>query len=249
MWFDLFKDLWLERRRPIFFWCAAGLGWNIFAALAYPAVQGEEWLDRLLTWFALQSGTQKGYWLLVLMVLGSPIIGGGYAFLEGNHLFKGRGVRQMLAFLLAYPLPRWEVYLSRVVYLFSASFLLVLCIFTSGTALTYFSANPMPGGMWRMWTASILLVFLLGLAGVLVGNLGASRWMDRLAGLLVLGWLYLPYVQNSTAGLVRLSPLFYVLGETPTNQTFVMENGLILFLLCAIVGVLGGFAFERLELN
>jgi len=145
---DLFKDLWLERRRSFAFWCVIVVGWCGVAALFYPLLAGDAWVDSLADWFNPLLESQQAYWLLVLAVFGLPVIGGVFAFWEGGKLFKGQAVRHSIAFLLAYPLPRWQVYLTRLVYLLSSCFLLTVVGLLSGSGAILLTGSQLPAGYW-----------------------------------------------------------------------------------------------------
>lgn len=246
---DLFKDLWLERRRGFAFWCAIVAGWCAAAALFYPLLVGEAWVERLADWFNPLLQSYQAYWLLVLAVFGLPVIGAVFAFWEGGTLFKGQAVRHSIAFFLAYPLPRWQVYLTRLVYLLSACFLLTVVGILSGSAAILLAGSQLPSGFWALVPGLFLLIVLFGEAGILLGFLSQSFWLDRLAGIILLILMYLPYGLKSANPAVRFSPLFYVLGEFPLSGTIEVGNLLGLGLLGVVGGLLGGFAFERLELE
>lgn len=246
---DLFKDLWLERRRRVAFWCGIVVGWFGAAALFYPLLVDEAFVDRLADRFNPFLESQQAYWLLVLAVFGLPVIGGMFAFWEGGKLFKGQAVRHSIAFLLAYPLPRWQVYLSRVGYLLSACFLLTVVGFLSWSGAILLSGSQLPASYWGFLPGLFLLIVLFGEVGILLGVLSQSFWLDRLVGIILLILLYLPYGLDSSDSTVRYSPLFYMLGELPLPGTIEVGNLLGLGLLCVAGGLLGGFAFERLELE
>ncbi len=246
---DLFTDLWIERRRRFAFWCMTVMGWNVISGALYPALVDEIWVEQILARFNPLVNLEQGYWLLILAGVGFPILGGGYAFWEGVTLFKGRAVRNSIAFLLAYPLPRWQVFLSRLVYLVSGCFLLTIVTFLSGAGMILLSGNPFPADFLGLLPASFLLILFLGGVGVLLGALSKSFWLDRLAGLLLLFLLYLPYGMNSGTEVIRYSPLYYVVEEWPLTGSTQAENLLVLGGLCVAVWLAGGFAFERLELE
>lgn len=246
---DLFKDLWLERRRRFAYWCGIVVIWCGAAALFYPLLVDEAWVDRLAGWFNPLLESQPAYWLLVLIVFGLPIISGVFALWEGGMLFKGQTVRHSIAFLLAYPLPRWQVFLSRWVYLLSACFLLTVVGFLSGSGAILLTGSQLPDGFWEFLPGLFLLIVLFGEVGILTGVLSQSFWLDRLAGIFLMILMYLPYGFNVSDSAVRYSPLFYVLGESPLSGTIEVGNLLGFGLLCVVGGLLGGFAFEQLELE
>lgn len=246
---DLFKDLWMERRRGFAFWCLSVAGWSVIAVLCYPVLGDDIWVEQLAGWFNPLLDGEQGYWLVVFPALGLPVLGGMYAFWEGGRLFKGRAVRNAIAFLLAYPLPRWQVYLSRLAFLFSGCFLLTLAGFLSGTVMLLLTGHTLPTGLWGLMPGTLLFVFFLGEIGILLGILSKSFWLDRIAGLILLILLYLPFGLKSGSNALPLSPLFFALGESPLVGAVDMVNLLVLVVLGIVVGVAGGYAFERLELE
>ena len=246
---DLFKDVWLERRHRFAFWCGIVVIWCGAAALFYPLLVDEAWVDRLAGWFNPLLESQQAYWLLVLVVFGLPIISGVFALWEGGTLFKGQAVRHSIAFLLAYPLPRWQVFLSRLAYLLSACFLLTVVGFLSGSGAILLTGSQLHVGFWEFLPGLFLLIVLFGEVGILTGVLSQLFWLDRLAGIILLILMYLPYGLKSATPAVRFSPLFYMLGEFPLSGTIEVGNLLGLGLLGVVGGLLGGFAFERLELE
>ncbi|MEW6503587.1 MAG: hypothetical protein AB1457_06460 [Chloroflexota bacterium] len=217
--------------------------------LLFPALADESWFAALVDWFNPALDMETGYWFVMLPALGLPVLGGAFAYLEGGFLFKGQMVRHSIAFLLAYPLPRWQVYLSRVVYLLSGCFLLSAAGFLSVAGMNWLTGNSPPAGLMAFFPATALLVFLFGELGVLLGILTKSVWLDRLVGLILMFLVYLPYGLSSARGAVRYSPLFYVLGESPLTAGFDWVNLLVLGLLGVVIGLIGGFAFEHLDLE
>lgn len=246
---DLFKDLWLERRHRFAFGCLLVAGWFGAAALLYPLLADAAWVNRLAGWFNPLLESRQAYWLLVMLVFGLPVIGGVFALWEGGTLFKGPAVRHSIAFLLAYPLPRWQVYLSRLAYLLSACFLLTVVGFLSGSGAILLTGSQPPVGYWKFLPGLFFLIVLFGEVGILTGVLSQSFWFDRLAGIFLLILLYLPYGLNASDSAVHYSPLFYVLGELPLSGSIEVGNLLGPGLLGVVGGLLGGVAFERLELE
>ncbi|GAP09936.1 hypothetical protein BECAL_01090 [Bellilinea caldifistulae] len=246
---DLLRDLWLERRRRFAFWCIMVVGWSGVCGLLFPVLVDEIWVEVVMDWFNPALDLQQGYWLVALPAVGLPVLGGSFAFLEGGSLFKGQTVRHAIAFLLAYPLPRWQVYFSRLAYLLSACFLLTVAGYLSGSGMILLTGYPLPAGLSGLLPGTFLLILLLGELGVLFGMLSKSFWLDRLAGIVFLFLVYLPFGMRSGSGWVRYSPLFYVLGESPLMGGVDVVNLLVLSLLCVAGGLAGGYVFERLELE
>ncbi len=246
---DLFTDLWLERKHRFALWCITLVGWSAACALLFPVLADEIWIDALVERFNPNLDREAGYWLLMLPAFGLPVFGGAFAFLEGGRLFKGQAVRHSIAFLLAYPLPRWQVYLTRLAYLSSACFLLTVVGFLSASGMILLTGNSLPGGLFGLLPGTFLLVLLLGEVGVLIGILSPSFWLDWLAGLVFLFLLFFPFGLTAGADAMRYSPLFYALGESPLLGRVEIENLLVLGLFCAAGGLAGGYAFERLELE
>lgn len=88
---DLFKDLWLERRRRFAFGCVLVAGWFGAAALLYPLLADAAWVNRLVGWFNPLLESRQAYWLLVMVVFGLPVIGGVFALWEGGGALQRAG--------------------------------------------------------------------------------------------------------------------------------------------------------------
>jgi ABC-type transport system involved in multi-copper enzyme maturation permease subunit len=250
---SLVKDLYLDHRRRLVVWLAVAVGWLILSAVVYPQLAGSAWVLAVADAFSVQAKFLLAFWVVAAAAIGLPLITSLYAIWEGSNLFAGKQVRTGMYLLLAYPLSRWVVFLSRLVYLF-LTIAALSWVMTLGMALAAnLAAAISVGNMLSIQPGINLFAFLAGSLVILIATLNGSLWKTRLIGLLVLLAFYAPYLIQAALGiefpLLVLSPLYLALGDLPLLlATPVWKTILLLGLVLVVIGI-ASLRFERMDLE
>ncbi len=249
---SLLNDLWLERRRRLGIGLAVGVAWLLLSAAAYPHLADSAWVQAAAGVFSRQAQFPLAFWVIAAACGGIPVITSLYAILEGSSLLSGAREREVMSLLLAYPLPRWKVFLSRLVFLC----LVVGALSFAMTLAAGLAANWAAGisfeSMLRMQPAASLFALQMGSLAMLIALLNCALWKTRMISLVILLVFYAPYLLHAAGGanwLLGLTPLFHAFGEMPLLEpSHVWQTILILGVTLVIIG-LAGVRFEQMDLE
>ncbi len=250
---SLLSDLWLENRRRLLIWLVVAVMWLLLSAAAYPQLANNAWMQAAAGVFSRQASFPLAYWIVVVACVGLPVLTSLFSILEGSSLLSGSREREAMNLLLAYPLPRWKVFFSRLVY---------LCLITAGLSwgmtlaaglLVHWAAGIAFDIVLRIQPASSLFALLMGSLAMFLAMWNDSIWKTRLISLGILLVFYAPYLVRAggseTIWLLRLSPLYHALGDMPLLEPGPLWQTVVLLGVLLVVIGSASARFERMDLE
>jgi len=182
-----------------------------------------------------------------------PLILSGYAILVGSQLMAGKEEREMLALVLAFPIPRWRIVIEKALGLTAgillASTLLRLCLIIP--ALIWptlaISAEGLTSASFELSLPAILIGNLALAVASANGRLAYSRWVSLSV---LAAWSGLVFLSRLVNGLSFLSPLTESLSvQFPTPNPALARLALICTVLLSMVWIAAARAFAQRDLS
>lgn len=254
-----------DQYRPLLWWGSSLLGLTLMVALFYPSVRQTPGLDEFI-----QSAPEAlmrafigditditspaGYLNSQLFYLLIPVLLTVYAIGFGAHAVAGEEEQGTLDLLLANPLPRWQVVVTKCYAMAVATFTLALCCWL-GLVIGVLAVE-MEIGIGRL-TAATLSAWLLALAfGMLALALGCATGKRGTSAGAAGGVAVAAYFLNAFAPLVeglapyrKLSPFYAYIGNDPLSNGLDWGHVGVLVGLTVVLLILARLVFDRRDLG
>jgi len=173
---------------------------------------------------------------------------------ESNSVFNPNSANVPMAILLSYPLPRWIILISRLLYLAGVTIWMLIVCGTGWIVGRVMNSALDPG--WSVLAylpGLILFVNIFAYLGIILGRFSTRLWVGPIMVLLGLIFTYCTYFfpDGAVAGLnlVYFSLLFAYLGESP----LVSNPSPVSLVLLLGVNILAGWVlwkiFEKSDLG